>query len=246
MKHRALIVEDDPSIIHLVVDALASIGHEFDTACSQEEAHKRLAEKDHSYILLGIKIPARAHNGIARIQNTENLLEEIAECMGKDAPPVIILSDHEVEGRAATADAMCLALSLGRRGVADIIVKPSPTEGRTLDKVIKKVLGTHNGDAKKGTPHARALAPKADQDGDAADDKSQWLTVTQAAELLMHDVPAVDLAKARSRISTAAGRKEFNFAGVRKDRRIEPHTFASWRLRQRDRDLDEEEDDELG
>ena len=61
----------------------------------------------------------------------------------------------------------------------------------------------------------------------------------------MHDLPGLSLAKARSRIATAAGRKEFQSRGSRRDRRIEPHTFASWRLRQRDRDLDHE-DRELG
>ena len=59
----------------------------------------------------------------------------------------------------------------------------------------------------------------------------------------MHDLPGLSLAKARSRISTAAGRKEFQHKGSRRDRRIEPHSFNSWRLKQRDRDLDREDDD---
>ena len=53
----------------------------------------------------------------------------------------------------------------------------------------------------------------------------------------------LDLAKARSRISTAAGRKEFKFIGARKDRRIDPVSFGAWRLKQRERDLNEEDRD---
>jgi CheY-like chemotaxis protein len=231
------VVGDDPEIIHLIVDAMASLEHEFDTVGSQEEAIKRLAEKAYSYLLLDIKIPARPQNGIARIQNTENLLEKISD-QCNTAPPVIILSDHDVNGRKATVDAMRLALSLGRKGVVDIIVKPFPTEGRTLDRVIKKVLGITNG---KPRPPASIAGQNIVSD-DANSDSAQWLTVTDAAELLMHDVPGLDLAKARSRISTAASRKEFKFSGCRKDRRIEPNSFAAWRLKQRDRDLDEEDE----
>jgi hypothetical protein len=80
-------------------------------------------------------------------------------------------------------------------------------------------------------------ADNGDTDGDG------WLTVTQAARLLTRDVPGLDMAKARSRISTAAGREEFEFDGDRKNRRIEPVSFNAWRLKQRDRDLDDEDDD---
>lgn len=52
MKQRALIVEDDPSIVHLVTDALVSRGHEFDAAASQQKALAWLAKKSYSYILL--------------------------------------------------------------------------------------------------------------------------------------------------------------------------------------------------
>ena len=54
-----------------------------------------------------------------------------------------------------------------------------------------------------------------------------------------------NLAKARSRVSTAAGKGEFEFVGVRRSRRIEPKSFDSWRLKQRDRDLDRRDEDEL-
>jgi len=70
------------------------------------------------------------------------------------------------------------------------------------------------------------------------------MSVTEAAELLLRDLPILDLGKARSRISMAASRDEFRSEGSRRDRRIDPDSFASWRLKQRDRDLDAEEEEE--
>jgi len=191
-------------------------------------------------------LPVRAQNGEARIQNTENLLEKISSS-GKAAPPIIILSDYIVENDLEKmVDVMRLAMSLGRNGAVDIIGKPFPKAGRTLDRVIKKVLGIRNKASRKlpilplpamQEQHAGQYVTADDGDADG------WLTVTQAAKLLTRDVPGLDMAKARSRISTAAGREEFEFDGDRKSRRIEPGSFALWRIEQRDRDLDDEDDD---
>ncbi len=247
MSPRALIVEDDPQIVNLAADALASLEHAYDTAGSQEEALRRLSEKDYAYILLDIQIPARSQNGIARIQNTENLLEKISQTHNGDTPPIIILSDYCVEGLDKTVDVMRLAMSLGKRGAVDILGKPFPTAGRTLDRVIKKVLAARGSVASHAQSPTKDVAGKPDRDRQAAGstpDTSQWLSVTQAAEALLRDLPALDMAKARSRISTAAGRGEFRVEGSRRDRRIDPDSFAAWRLKLRDRDLDAEDDDE--
>ena len=75
MTCKALIVSDDPNLISEIVDALASLGHEYDTACSQGEALKRLKANRYDYVLSDISIPARVQNGRARIQNTENMLD---------------------------------------------------------------------------------------------------------------------------------------------------------------------------
>ena len=212
-----------------------------DVASSQQDALKRLKVNEYSYVLSAIKIRARAGSGLARIQNTENLLEKMSELKDGAAPPVVLMSDYAVNSVEHTVDVMRLAMSLGDKGAVDIIAKPFPTAGRTLDRVIKKVLGIPvNGLAKR---NRRATA----DDGpapDRSDDGDGWLSVTQAARLLMHDLPALDLSKARSRISTAASRDEFRVTSSRKSRRIDPHSFAFWRLKQRDNDLDEEDDDE--
>ena len=143
--HRALIVEDNPDTIDMIVDVLASLEHEYDTACSQEEALKRLKAREYSYVLLDIEIPAQSRKGPARIQNTENLLEKIGETKGKNAPPVIIMNERCAGNLDSTEDMMRLAMSMTRKGAADIIKKPFPKAGRTLDRVIKKVLAGKRG-----------------------------------------------------------------------------------------------------
>ena len=126
-------------------------------------------------------------------------------------------------------------------GVTDVVRKPLADEGRTLDRVIKKVMNLGNGKNVLGEIRSKTAASREHAEPEAA---TEWLTVTNAAKLLLKDVPSLDLAKARSRISTAAGRKEFTFNGTRKDRRIEPVSFDAWRLKQRDRDLDSEDDED--
>lgn len=73
--------------------------------------------------------------------------------------------------------------------------------------------------------------------------EGDWLTVTAAAELLMRDLH-IDLPTARARVSAAATREAFGTNGQTRDKRcIEPHSFNSWRLKLRNRDLDAEDDD---
>lgn len=245
MKCRALVVEDDPAIVMLATDALVSMGHEFDIAASQQEALRYLDRQQYSYILLDIEIPAQIHNSVARIQNTENMLESIVEGCEKSAPPIILLSDYAVNGLDGTIKVMRLAMALARRGAMDIIGKPFPTAGRTLDRVVKKALRIRRA-AQRQAPQAPVLpAPNSTQSKAVAPEPSH-LTVTQAAELLMRDWPALDLPRARARVSAAAGRNEFRHSGTRMERRIDRISFDAWRLRQRDRDLDLEDQEEDG
>jgi len=257
MTRHALIVEDDPLSVRQISDTLVSLGYTFDTVSSQVEAMKWIEAKDYSLILLDIQIMVHAQSCEARVQNTENLLDQIIES-GKAVPPVILLSDYSVEGVKQTAEVMRWAMSLARKGAMDVIAKPFPKAGRTLDRVINKVLKLHSKALKDGqpihlptpplpvnkkTPVGQYVATAADTDDDGTDD-DDWITVTQAAKLLANDVPRFDMAKARSRVSAAAGREEFVSDGSRKERRIERVSFGNWLLKQRNRDLDAEDDDE--
>jgi CheY-like chemotaxis protein len=253
MKYKALVVEEDSAIVGLVVDAMASLEHECDVVSSQDEALKRLKANEYAYMLLAIRIRVVAGNGGPRIQNTENLLEQMSALEGRPMPPVIIMSDYVVEGLEKVVDLMRLAMAMERRGVVDVIAKPFPHAGRTLDRVIKKVLGLACPDAAGNgrTPQARVRVARepipASPTGaaqPARDAKSGWHTATAAAKLLMQDIPDLDLAKARSRISTAAGKTEFVSSGTRRSRRIEPTSFGAWRLNQRNRDLEREDEED--
>jgi DNA-binding response OmpR family regulator len=233
---KALVVEYDEKTQQAIDEILAALGHEYDTVTCLIEARKALAGNGYTYVLAGHELPGRS-GGSPRRQNIENLLDDLSRIKGDRRPPVIVLFSPMPE--VDEEDRVRWAADLRTRGATTFVCKPFRSSGRTLDRVIKKVLSALDGDAQHETPQVRGPAHEADQDGDGA---GQWLTVTDAAELLIRDVPNLDLAKARSRISTAAGRKEFTFTGARKDRRIEPNSFAAWRLKQRDRDLDGEDD----
>lgn len=72
-----------------------------------------------------------------------------------------------------------------------------------------------------------------------------WLTVTEAAELLVKDLLGLTLEQARARVSVAAGRGAFRTNGhLRSQRRIDRTTFDAWRLAQRDKDLAQEDADD--
>lgn len=72
----------------------------------------------------------------------------------------------------------------------------------------------------------------------------RWISVTEGAQLLVNDLPYLDMKKAAARISKAAGASKFMTNGKTRDaRRIDRTSFDAWRLEQRDRDLDEEDDE---
>ena len=140
MKHRALVITHDPEAIDVVAESLGTLEHDYDTACSHQEAKGRATDGDYSYILLDIQIPARSRTGVPRVQNTENFLEYLIEAKNGDMPPVIVMTDRSVTDLDQTVKIMRLAVDLREKGVVDFIGKPFPTAGRTLDRVIKKVL----------------------------------------------------------------------------------------------------------
>lgn len=65
-----------------------------------------------------------------------------------------------------------------------------------------------------------------------------WITVTDAAKLLLTDVSGIDLNKAKARVSKAAGEGRFRTNGKDgRNRRIDRDSFSTWRLEQREKDL---------
>ncbi|MFA6134987.1 MAG: DNA-binding response regulator [Phycisphaerae bacterium] len=180
--YKALVVEDDPQTVDSIVDALSSIEHEHDVVPSQQEALRRLKTDDYAYILSAIKIRVRAGIGLARIQNTENLLEKMPEAKDGATPPVILMSDYAVDGLKPTVDVMRLAMAMGRRGAVDVIAKPFPTAGRTLDRVIKKVLGLTNGNGGPATGDKAGSMPRLSDKGSASGGPTRFSQSVQPAK----------------------------------------------------------------
>ena len=152
------------------------------------------------------------------------------------------MSAHTAENVDCTVKTMRLAISLDQKGATDFIGKPFPTAGRTLDRVIKKVVGI-NGTPSRKKAKPKSVKKKASQrkslgkkGNSAAID--QWLTVTQAAEMLLEVVSNIDLPRARARVSRGAQRGKFKTNNCRgKARRVERPSYSIWLLEQREKDL---------
>lgn len=72
--------------------------------------------------------------------------------------------------------------------------------------------------------------------------ETSWLTVTQCAQMLLQDISGIDLSQAKARVSKAASNGRFKTNGkTGANRRIDKHSFSTWRLEQREKDLDAEE-----
>lgn len=66
-----------------------------------------------------------------------------------------------------------------------------------------------------------------------------WITVTDAAKLLLQDVSGLEFKTAKVRVSRAADNGLFRTNGkTRSERRIDRDSFSTWRLEQREKDLD--------
>lgn len=186
MTPKALVVEDDPQAIDMIVEVLDSLGHEFDTACSQVEAVKRATDNGYSYILLDLEIPARSRTGTPRIQNAENFVERLIQAEGEGVPPVVVMTDRSAGDVDLTLQMMRLAASLVRKGVTDFIQKPFPHAGRTLDRVIKKVLAGKiepvritwpTAKARSDVTSASGFGPAVDEDTKPCDPDPRWASV---------------------------------------------------------------------
>lgn len=130
MTLRALVIDDDPQIVDVISDIVASLGHKCDSANCQDEARQRLATTNYDYFVLDLEIPVRAERSVARLQNGLNLLGElVAARLG----PVIVVTGYGNNGPDQGVE--CVKL-----GAADYVAKPFKTEGKTLDGAIIDAL----------------------------------------------------------------------------------------------------------
>lgn len=134
---KALVVEPDEKSRQIIDEVLLAIGHKYEIATSLAGAHELLAANGYAYVLLNCMIPARP-GGMPRRQNAENFLDDLMRIKGGSMPPVIIMFDPMPEVDEETK--FSFARELTARGASRFIRKPFRTEGRTLDRVIKKML----------------------------------------------------------------------------------------------------------
>jgi len=167
LKHKALVVGDDPQSLDLIEDVLAVLDHKHDVAATLLEARRLARANEYSYILPGIEFPARAPRGISRIRNAENFLLDLAACDGNDVSPVIIMNDRAAGDLDVTEDMMRLAMSPGGKGAIDLIKKPFPTAGRTRGPGGVVADGHRSGQVTDGRPHVAEVAagPRTGLDG---------------------------------------------------------------------------------
>ncbi len=137
--HRALIVEDDEKIVEDVKDRLESLGHAYDCAATQADARQLLAENAYCYILLDLEIPVRPKR-IPRIENGQNLLDEIRREGINRRTPVLIMTSHGTDGYD-------MAVEMMKKGADDYVGKPfaSGSGPRSLNRKIKEAMESRGG-----------------------------------------------------------------------------------------------------
>ena len=135
MSVKALVVEDDPSVVEEVSDVLYSLDHEYVWADNLQDARSALDADDFGYVLLDLEFPTKPNRGLAKAlkENGSAFLEDVQRNKGLGQLPVIVMSGHVV---------YCLNRSndFRERGATEFIAKPFPTEGRTLKSLIRRVL----------------------------------------------------------------------------------------------------------
>jgi DNA-binding response OmpR family regulator len=132
-RQKALVIHDDPQIVDELSEIFASLGHEQETASSQEQARALLDANTYTYILLDLEIPARSESGRPRNRNGMNLLEELRADERLASVPIIVM----VKGSMTSTR---LVVWVMQRGAQDLVEKPLLAEGYTLDRAIKKTL----------------------------------------------------------------------------------------------------------
>lgn len=72
---------------------------------------------------------------------------------------------------------------------------------------------------------------------DHAVQEQEWLTVAEAAKQHLNDVDGLTYSVAKAKISRACNAGKIRSRGVGPQRRIDPGSFAEWRLHERERNL---------
>lgn len=140
---RALVIGSDPESLASIDDTLVAMDHEYKGADCLLEARRLIRAVRFDYVLLAAMLPARP-GGVPLVSNSHRFLPELHEARDGRMEPVIVLLPHE-DGYPESTKRAAVRMAHGfmKRGAADFIDRPFPTGGRTLDRVIEKVLAEH-------------------------------------------------------------------------------------------------------
>jgi CheY-like chemotaxis protein len=154
-KLKALVVENDQQSVAMIDEVLLAMDHEYQVADCLLDAKRLIRAGHYDYLLLAALVPARA-GGTPSVPNTHRVLRQLAQARNGNREPVIVLMPPE-DGYPEPTKRAVVRMTHGFmcRGVADFIDKPFPTAGRTLDRVIEKVLGIDDGGPLDFVPPAR-------------------------------------------------------------------------------------------
>lgn len=155
-----LVIEHDEKILQGIDEVLTIHGYRYDVATSLAEAIRLLDANTYTCVLLGDEVPARLGN-VPRRQNAENFMDKFTSVGITGRPPVILLFNPMPD--VEEEDKLRWAADMRSRGVATFVRKPFRTAGRTLDRVIKKLLAGQVDHIRLGTiplvPITRPGAP---------------------------------------------------------------------------------------
>ncbi|MCL2645563.1 MAG: response regulator [Phycisphaerales bacterium] len=131
---KALVIEDDPMIAEEVKNILNSLDHEYDLVGDQEAARQKIKAGWYDYVLMELAIPTRQGCGLSRIQNGDNLIDQILASIHMRKTPIIVMTAHGT-------DSPELARHLLKKGVADFVNKPF--DDGVLDRAILEVIAKY-------------------------------------------------------------------------------------------------------
>jgi len=93
-KIKALIVDDDETILDTVGDILTSLGHKHDEAKDIETARNLLKTNSYDYLIQDMNVPI-APDRLARRENGPRFIEEIRIEMGMKNFPIIAITGQD-------------------------------------------------------------------------------------------------------------------------------------------------------
>jgi CheY-like chemotaxis protein len=136
---RALIVDDDPAIIHTVGDIVRSLGHSADTAGDVETAKARLAGAAYDYLVLDMKIPVSPDRKLGRRENGRNLIHFLRANPQTVNLPIIVVTGED----SGESEFIISVLEAGGMAATKYIQKP--IDGDKLDRAIQCLLAKRVG-----------------------------------------------------------------------------------------------------